>query len=201
MAKDKKKKKDNKTEQVIEIVPEKKESPYLISLHGKVDEEECAELVHALYAQKLMCDKGIRRPKPVKFIVSTHGGDAVEMFALYDIIKNVQKTFPIHTIGMGKVMSAGTLLLAAGTKGKRKIGANCRVMIHNVKGMPPYPDCHEVLENEIREIQWFQERYIEAMVKETRLTEDELRDIIHSRQNIYLSAEEAIKCGLADKIV
>jgi len=200
----KKQKKQNeadKTEEVVEFTPQREESPYLISLYGKVDEEECSELIHALYAQKLICDKGIRKPKPVKLIVSTHGGDAVEMFALYDMLKNVQKTFPVHTIGLGKVMSAGTLLLASGTKGKRRIGANCRVMLHNVKGMPPQPDCYEVLENEIREIEWFQDKYISAMVKETRLTEEELRDIIHSRQNIYLSAKEAIKCGLADKIV
>tara|TARA_Y100000310_G_C20551556_1_gene748343 strand:- start:67 stop:681 length:615 start_codon:yes stop_codon:yes gene_type:complete len=177
------------------------EVPYVISLYGKVEEEECAEIIHALYTQKLACEKKIRKPKAIKFIISTHGGDAVEMFSLYDMIKYVQKIYPIHTIGMGKVMSAGTLLLASGNKGKRKIGSNCRVMLHNVKGAPPQPDCYNVLKKEIKEIEWFQERYISAMVKETRLTDEELREVMTSRQNVYLSAEEAVQCGIADKIV
>ena len=172
----------------------KRKDPYLLSLYGKVEEEDCADVIHALYAQKLACDKGLRKPKPVKLVVSTHGGDAVEMFSLYDMIKHVQKTYPVHTIGMGKIMSAGTLLLACGTKGKRKIGANCRVMIHN-------SECYSVLKHEIKEIEWFQERYIECLTKETFLSESELREIMDSRKNIYLNAEETIKCGLADKII
>ena len=54
------------------------------------------------------------------------------MFSLYDVMRQIRQTMPIHTIGLGKVMSAGTLLLASGTKGERRIGRFCRVMIHGV---------------------------------------------------------------------
>ena len=177
------------------------DGPYLISLYGRVEEEEIGEVVQALYAQKLACDKKLRIPKAVKLVVSTHGGDAMEMFSLYDMIKYVQKTYPVHTVGMGKIMSAGTLLLASGTKGKRKIGANCRVMLHNVKGGAPHAACYDVLKHEIKEIEWFQERYISCLAKETFLSEADLEDIMNSRKNIYIDAEEAVKVGLADKII
>ena len=192
-----KKKKSKKQEQVVEEVLEEvnqeADIPYLLSLYGKVDEDECSEIVHTLYGQKLACEAGIREPKPIKLLVSTHGGDAVEMFSVYDTMKHVQKTYPIHTIGMGKIMSAGTLILAA--------GSNCRLMIHNVKGMPPYPDCFDVLRIEIKEIEWFQERYINCLARETHLSEDEIREVLKSNQNVYLDADEAVKCGFADKII
>lgn len=208
MAKKKREKKEEQKieEEILDIITSqisdpKDEGPYLLSLYGRVEEEDCAEVVHALYAQRLACEKKLREPKPVKLLISTHGGDAVEMFSLYDMIKHVQKVYPVHTIGIGKIMSAGTLLLAAGTKGKRKIGANCRVMIHNVKGGPPYSECYEILSHEIKEIEWFQERFIKGLAKETNLSEDDLREVMDSRKNIYLDAEEAVKAGLADKII
>tara|TARA_Y100000310_G_scaffold329837_1_gene400397 strand:- start:142 stop:771 length:630 start_codon:yes stop_codon:yes gene_type:complete len=203
----KEKKEDQKIEEEIldsitfQASGPKDEGPYLLSLYGRVEEEDCAEVIHTLYAQKLACEKKLRKPKPVKLLISTHGGDAVEMFSLYDIIKHVQKIYPVHTIGTGKIMSAGTLLLAAGTKGKRKIGANCRVMLHNVKGGPPLPECFDILSHEIKEIEWFQERYIKCLAKETHLSEDDLREVLESRKNVYVDAKEALKIGLADKII
>ena len=105
----------------------------------------------------------------------------------------------IHTIGVGKVMSAGTLLLAAGTKGKRKIGKNCRVMIHNVAAgnFGNLPN----LANELEAIQRLQEDYISAMVENTKFTRKKLEKLLNEKVNIYLSAEEAVKYGLADEIM
>ena len=54
-------------------------------------------------------------------------------------------------------MSAGTLLLAAGTKGKRKIGKHCRVMIHSVIGGSVGP-MHQ-LDNEMKEVKQFKILY------------------------------------------
>ena len=70
--------------------------------------------------------------QPIQFIISTPGGRASDMFSIYDVMRMVRKDCDIETFGLGQVMSAGTLLLASGTKGKRKIGRNCRVMVHQV---------------------------------------------------------------------
>ena len=71
-------------------------------------------------------------------------------------------------------MSAGVLLLAAGTKGKRKIGRNCRVMIHSVRA-DQYGAIHN-LENEFEETKWLQEQHINALIEESDMTKKHLKN-------------------------
>jgi ATP-dependent Clp endopeptidase proteolytic subunit ClpP len=137
--------------------------------------------------------------KPIEFIINTPGGSADDMFALYDIMRLTKDKCDIETFGIGKVMSAGVLLLAAGTKGKRKIGKNCRVMIHSVIGGSSGPVFN--LENEIQEMKYMQAAYIKALSSETNMTFKELKKMIDRKVNIYISAEEAVKLGIADIIV
>ena len=136
---------------------------------------------------------------PIEIVISTNGGNADDMFAIYDAIRWIRETVEIKTFGLGKVMSAGTLLLAAGTKGKRKIGKHCRVMIHSVIGGSVGP-MHQ-LDNEMKEVKAIQESYIKAICEETNLTERKLRALLKKKVNIYLTAEEAVEHGFADIIV
>ena len=109
-----------------------------VGLYGDVDEERIAEVISALLTlhhvgkPKISEDGEVvfEEGKPIKLYISTYGGSADEMAALVDIMNVVKKDCPIETIGIGKVMSAGVLILASGTKGERYIGKNCRVMMH-----------------------------------------------------------------------
>ena len=121
------------------------------------------------------------------------------MFALYDIMRQVEPQTEIHTIGMGKVMSAGVLLLAAGTKGKRKIGKNCRVMIHSVIA-GNHGSFHNLL-NEMEAVEHLQKMYTDCLVAETKMTKNQLKNMLERKVNVYLSAEEAVKLGIADIII
>ena len=114
-------------------------------------------------------------------------------------MKLVQKTTDISTIGMGKVMSAGVLLLASGTPGKRKMGKNCRVMIHSVMG-GNHGSLHNLV-NEMEAIQDLQEMYINCLVEETKMTKSQLKNMLERKVNVYLSAEQAIEHGIADEII
>jgi ATP-dependent Clp endopeptidase proteolytic subunit ClpP len=136
---------------------------------------------------------------PIEFLLSTPGGSADDMFALYDIMRVVKEKCPIVTFGIGKVMSAGVLLLAAGTKGQRKIGKNCRVMIHSVIGGTS--GSFHNLENEMEEMRYMQEAYLRALSDESNLSVAQLKRMINRKVNVYLSAEEAVKMGIADIIV
>ena len=137
--------------------------------------------------------------KPIDFYISTYGGNADDMFALYDIMKEVQKETEIHTIGMGKVMSAGVLLLAGGTPGQRKIGRNCRIMIHSVIG-GNQGDLHNLV-NEVEAIQELQEMYINCLTQETKMTKSQVKKMLERKVNVYLSAEQAVEYGIADKVL
>jgi len=179
----------------------------VLALIGDVEEEKSGEIIYGLLALR---ETG-RRPadpedenskeeyEPIQMIVSTFGGSASDMFAIYDIMRTVRDDCEIHTYGIGKVMSAGVLLLAAGSKGKRKIGKHCRVMLHSVAG-GTHGELHS-LENEMDEIRWIQEQYINALVKETDLTKRMLKKLLDRKVNVYLDAREAVEYGIADIIV
>lgn len=137
--------------------------------------------------------------KPIEMVVSTPGGAALDMFAIYDVMRMVREDCEIHTFGLGKVMSAGVLIMAAGTKGKRKIGKNCRVMIHSVQS--GYGGSSHEIKNEVAEMEMTEKSYIDALVAETSMTEAVIRDFMNRKVNVYLSAEEAVKLGIADIIV
>tara|TARA_R110000824_G_scaffold288980_3_gene477443 strand:+ start:4121 stop:4813 length:693 start_codon:yes stop_codon:yes gene_type:complete len=172
----------------------------LIGLFCEVTDEKIAELVHALLylneQNKLLEEK---ERKPVEFYISTYGGSADDMFALYDVMKMVEQEMEIHTIGMGKVMSAGVPLLAAGTKGKRKIGKNCRVMIHSVIA-GQHGALHNLL-NEMEAIEQIQRMYINCLVENTSMTKKDVKNMLERNVNVYLSAEEAVELGIADIII
>ena len=131
--------------------------------------------------------------------VSTWGGCARGMFAIYDAMRAVRDDCEINTYGLGKVMSAGVLLLASGTKGNRRIGKNCRIMLHSVRA-EQYGPIHN-LENEMEETQWLQEQHIDALVEETDMTKKHLKKLLNRKVNVYLNATQAVEYGIADIIV
>ncbi len=175
----------------------------IVGLYGDIDEEKAQETLSGLLvlhnSGKKEDEDGTVTWEPFEFLISTYGGNADDMFALYDIMHMIQKDCEIHTFAIGKVMSAGVLLLASGTKGHRRIGQNCRVMIHSVVG-GHHGSIHN-LENEMEEIRNSQDLYINALVRETGLTKRQLKRMLERKVNVYLSAEEAVEYGIADIIV
>jgi ATP-dependent Clp protease protease subunit len=174
-------------------------------LQGEVNEEKAGEILSGFLAladlkpPKENLKKGEMPYDPITLYISTYGGSADEMFGLFDIMNNCKKSCVIETVGVGKVMSAGTLLLAAGTKGHRKITKHCRVMLHQVSAGTFGPLFN--MTTEIDAIQSLQENYVNAMVSCTNLSKRKLKSLLNERVNVYLSAEEAVEYGLADIII
>ena len=214
------------TEEVQEEVVQEEQMPMMldvpglrmVSLYGDLDEKKGHEIVSDLFSLvevKNVLEKQLKEmdaktrkqvigqlshKEPVKFVISTFGGNAVDMFGIYDTVKMAQSEgIEVHTVGSGKVMSAGVLLLASGTKGERRIGRNCRVMVHPVVGGAHGPS-HDI-QNEVEEILQTQKQYVECLANETKLSISRLNKLISEKRNIYLSAQEAVKYGIADKIM
>ena len=107
---------------VLEALEEEDNPPAMntIGLFCDVTEEKVGEVIHGLlYLDHIYKTVAADQKKPIDFYISTYGGSADDMFSLYDVMRQIREDNEIHTIGMGKVMSAGVLLLAAGTTGKR----------------------------------------------------------------------------------
>lgn len=174
-------------------------------LQGELSEEKSGEILSgflalaALKPPKQDLKEGEMPYDPITLYISTYGGSADEMFGLFDIMNRTKKVCIIETIGVGKVMSAGTLLLAGGTKGHRKISKHCRVMLHQVSAGTFGPLFN--MTTEIDAIQKLQDQYVKAMSSCTNLSERKLKSLLNERVNIYLSAEEAVEYGLADEII
>tara|TARA_Y100001973_G_C5204876_1_gene340700 strand:+ start:2109 stop:2825 length:717 start_codon:yes stop_codon:yes gene_type:complete len=182
---------------------EEMESMRAMGLYGDINEEKAQEVINALMmlwdSSKSRDPEGKEIQRPFDFYISTNGGSADDMFAIYDLMTVIKNSgVDIGTVGLGKVMSAGVLLLAAGTKGKRRVARNCRIMIHSVIGGQHGP-LHN-LENEMDEIRQISEMYMRALVEETDLTTRRIKQLLDRKVNVYLSAEEAIEYGIADEI-
>ena len=96
-------------------------------------------------------------------------------------------------------MSAGTLILAAGSPGKRKLGKHCQIMIHSVNG-GTIGELHS-LENEMEQMKNLQDTYIQCLSNETSMTKRQIQALINKKVNVYLSSDEAIGKGLADEVL
>ena len=177
-----------------EDVPESRSIMFV----GEVTEDKAAEFISALLVLAQTKDEEDERAEDIKIYINTYGGSADEMFAIYDVMNWCKEFCDVQTIGIGKVMSAGTLILAAGTKGKRYLSSHCRVMIHSVNG-GQVGDLHN-LKNEMEQIAGLQDSYIQAMSSETNMTKRQIQTLINKKINVYLDAEEAIGKGLADEV-
>ena len=176
-----------------------------ILLHGELNEERSSEVIAGILAlTKLKAPKkdlkeGEMPYDPMTLYISTYGGNADEMFGIFDLLAEAKEKCVVETIGNGKVMSAGTLILAGGSKGHRKIHKNCRVMLHQVSAGAFGPLFN--MTTEIESIQAMQERYVECLTSCTNLSKRKLKSLLNERVNVYLSAEEAVEYGLADEII
>jgi ATP-dependent Clp endopeptidase proteolytic subunit ClpP len=185
-------------EEILLLAQQQESSgPKVVSLYGDIDEDNARDVVHAMRILESGFT-GEYEKDAFELLVSTNGGSALEMFSIYDTIRMIKEKAPVCTVGLGKVMSAGVLVLACGTKGYRKIGKNCRVMIHGVAS--GYAGSIHSLENELEEVQWIQQQYIKLLAAETDMTEKHIRKLISRKVNVYLTAEESVEFGIADEV-
>ena len=183
-----------------------------MSLYGDITEQKGSEIVAGLlFLESSALRAGLSDPndpesepivfsKSINMFISTHGGCASDMFSILDVMEMVKsRTCDIETTGIGKVMSAGVPILAAGSPGKRRVGKNCRILLHNV--MAGAGGTIFNMENELEEIKWVQDRYIETLASYTKMTKAKIKKMLKTQRDVYISAEEAINLGIADEII
>lgn len=161
-----------------------------IVLSGNIREDTASYFLEQITALEVT-DMG----KPISIYVDTYGGSVDAALCMYDAIKAC--SCPIVTIGIGKVMSAGVLLLAAGDKGNRFITENTRVMVHEVSG-GAFGSISE-METSVQETRRLQETYVDLLVLSTGVKKAKL--LKDMKEETYMSAEEAVNYGLVDRMV
>jgi ATP-dependent Clp protease protease subunit len=131
----------------------------------------------------------------INIYINSPGGCVSSALAMFDTITTC--SCPVRTVGVGMVMSAATLLLAAGEKGNRIITPNCRVMLHQVStGLMGNT---AELNNEIEEVRKIQGIYNNIMSKYTGKSVKQIEKDTH--KDHYMNAQESINYGIADRIM
>jgi len=133
--------------------------------------------------------------KPINFYINSPGGSVTAGMSIYDTMNFIKS--PVHTIVMGIAASMGSFLASAGTKGKRFILPHARHMIHQPLG-GTRGQASDV-EIQYKELQHWKETltklYVEHTGKDYATLETDM-----DRDN-FMSAQESVDYGLADKIM
>ncbi len=189
-------------------VPMEKTTPRAINFCGDLNEESASAIISAMiyhnHNNNLILvnqekTKQYMAVKPMQFYISTFGGNAADMFGIHDLMISMRAATPIETVGLGKVMSAGVLLLASGAEGCRFIGKNTRVMIHSLRA--GHAGAMHELETEYEETKWLQDQYIQALASVTNMNKRMIKKMMERKTNVYINAEQAIEYGIADKLL
>lgn len=162
----------------------------IIFLGDEVNEQTAnvivAQLLHLAYTDP---------KKDIKLYINSPGGSVYDGLAIYDTIQYIAPD--VQTIGIGLQASMGAFLLSSGTKGKRFMLPNARVMIHQ----PSSGTQGKITDQEItlKEGILLKKQLNEILAKNTgqkiaKIEKDVERDY-------WMSAKEAKDYGLIDDVI
>lgn len=133
--------------------------------------------------------------KDIQLYINSPGGSVYDGLAIYDTIQYIKPD--VQTIGIGLQASMGAFLLSSGTKGKRYVLPNARVMIHQ----PSSGTQGKVTDQEIslREAVELKERLAKIMADNTGQKFDKVK--ADMERDYWMSADEAMKYGIIDEVI
>ncbi len=135
------------------------------------------------------------RKADIHLYLNTPGGSVYSGMGIYDTMRYVR--CPVATYVVGAAASMGAILFAAGTKGKRYILPNARVMIHQPLGGAHGPATD--IKIELDEMLRTQKQLYEIIARHTgRDLEQITKDC---DRNNWMDAEECVAYGLGDKVL
>ncbi|MBI2294734.1 MAG: ATP-dependent Clp endopeptidase proteolytic subunit ClpP [Betaproteobacteria bacterium] len=162
----------------------------VVFLVGPVD-----EVTANLIVAQLLFLESDNPDKEISFYINSPGGSVSAGLAIYDTMQFVKPN--VSTLCIGQAASMGTLLLAAGAKGKRYCLPNSRVMIHQPMG--GFQGQASDVEIHAREILYLKARLNEIFAKHTG---QDIKTVERDtdRDN-FLSAEQAVGYGIVDRVL
>ncbi|HKY03022.1 MAG TPA: ATP-dependent Clp endopeptidase proteolytic subunit ClpP [Burkholderiales bacterium] len=133
--------------------------------------------------------------KDISFYINSPGGSVTAGMAIYDTMQFIKPD--VSTLCIGQAASMGALLLCAGAHGKRYCLPNSRVMIHQPMG--GFQGQASDIEIHAKEILYLKARLNEIMSKHTSQNIEQIAK--DTDRDNFLSASEAMKYGLVDRIL
>lgn len=162
----------------------------VVFLVGQVD-----EVTANLIVAQLLYLESENPDKEIYFYINSPGGSVSAGLAIYDTMQFIKPD--VSTLCVGQAASMGALLLAAGAKGKRFCLPNSRVLIHQPMG--GFQGQASDIEIHAKEILYLRQRLNEIMAKHTGQSIKTIEK--DTDRDNFLSGEDAVKYGIADRVL
>lgn len=162
----------------------------VIMLDGEVSQHSASLIV----AQLLFLESE-NPDKDISLYINSPGGSVTAGMSIYDTMRFIK--CDVSTIVMGQAASMGSLLATAGARGKRFILPNARHMIHQPLGGASGQATD--VEIQARELLRWKKVLTNIYVEHTGKSYEELQ--ADMERDFFMTAEEAVKYGLVDKIL
>ena len=140
---------------------------------------------------------GNLHPEVLHILINSEGGDLSAALALTDVMKS--SAIPIQTYGLGTIASAGLMIFMAGEKGCRIITQNTSILSHQYSAGMVGKE-HELYAT-VKEFKLTTEKVLNHYLEHTNLSKRMIKKYLLPQTDVWLSAEEAVKYGIADQIV
>ena len=131
----------------------------------------------------------------IQMYINSPGGQIYSGLAIYDTMKMIPNH--VSTVAVGVTASFGTVLLAAGTKGKRYALPNSTIHMHQPLGGAEGQASD--IEIQAREILRLKSRLLSILAESTGQTLDTIQK--DTDRNYYLDAASAVEYGLVDQVL
>ena len=133
--------------------------------------------------------------KDIKLYINSPGGSVTDGLAIYDTMQFIK--CDVSTIAIGMAASMAAVLLTAGAKGKRFALPNSEMLLHQVMGGAEGQATDIKIKAE--QILKIKERLNKILTKHTGQNIKKIEN--DSDRDYYITAQEAVKYGLIDKVI
>ena len=162
----------------------------VVFLVGEINHVSASRVImQMLYLQS------VKRDQDINLYINSPGGVVDDTLAMYDIMRFL--TCDVATYCIGRAESGGAIVFAAGTKGKRFILPNAKVMIHQPFG-GVYGQAADI-EIQAEEILKTKQNLIDILAKHTGQTVERVQE--DSERDKFFDAREAVEYGLCDEVL
>lgn len=153
------------------------------------------DAVASLVCAQLLFLESENPGKDIALYINSPGGVVTSGLAIYDTMQYIR--CPVSTLCIGQAASMGSLLLAAGTAGKRFALPNARIMIHQPSGGVQGQATD--IEIQAREILALRSRLNQIYIKHTGQPLEKIEQAVE--RDKFMSPNEAREFGLIDEVV
>lgn len=164
----------------------------IYTLFGEIDTNSVESAIRFILAHNHVNKK----VKFITLVVNSEGGDLNDAFALIDVM--CHSKVPVYTLGLGQISSCGLMIFMAGAPGHRVLTPNTHVMSHQWSGHFE-GKLHELVSAQ-EDLRLTTARMMAHYEKYTHLSEDQIRKNLLPECDVYLTAEQAVSLGIADRI-